>query len=63
MTELTVLVLTPGVQSALAGQNHGEASFRNLEVQDIEFVNALHTMGSVKLTEDSSTPDKELVVS
>ena len=63
MTELTVLVLTPGVQSALAGQNHGKASFRNLEVQDIEFVNALHTMGSVKLTEDSSTPDKELVVS
>ena len=61
--ELTVVVLTPGVQSALPGQNYGKASFRNLKVQNIKFVNALNTMRSVKLTEDSSAPDKELVVS
>lgn len=63
VTQLSKGVVTPGVDSALASHDDGQAALGYLIVLNLQLLDALDSVGSVELAKDTTTPDKQLLVS
>ena len=62
VAQLTKVIVAPGEKGPLSCQDDSDACLRNLEVEDVELVHALHSVRRIEFAEDALAPDEQLLI-
>ena len=63
MAKLSEIIVAPRVQCTLSSEDESHASFRDLEVDDVQFVDTLDSVRRIELPENAFAPHEQLLVS